>query len=77
MKPNTVNMVEINLYHNETRTRLFFYELIVGLAYVSDMEFDYIIVDNSKIQKHQFNRYFRTMNEISFKSGGSYIEELL
>lgn len=77
MKTNTANMVEINLYHNETRKQLFFYDLIVGLAYVSNMEFDYIIVNNSKIQKHQFNRYFRTMNEISFKSGGSYIEDLL
>lgn len=77
MKADTKNMVEINIYHNETRTQCFFYDLIVGLAYVSDMEFDYIIVDNSKIQKHQFNRYFQTMNELSFKSGGPYIEELL
>lgn len=56
---------KIELYKNNTLIRKFyFYELLDGLVYIKNIDFDYIIVDDElTVKKFEFRRYLKTIND--------------
>ena len=67
---------KIEIYKNNTLIRRFyFYNLLDGLHYIANLDFDYIIVDDERtIKRFEFRRYFETINDFYKRVYGTWYE---